>query len=131
MATKPGAPPAPQPSILIAPTEEEWRAMRPAERERLLVKVLDALSDPRAAMAEGRPHKKAKTRSLDMLGLHFGAVGRTVYLAEEMAVLYPGEEIFTPDILAVVDVPQPEEDERMAWVVADEGKGLDLVLEVL
>ena len=105
--------------------------MSPAERERLLVKVLNALSDPRDAMSEGRPHKKAKTRSLDMLGLHFGAVGRVVYLAEEMAVLYPGEEVFTPDILAVVDVPQIEEDERMAWVVADEGKGLDLVLEVL
>jgi Uma2 family endonuclease len=34
-------------------------------------------------------------------------------------------------VLAVLDVPQPEDDERMAWVVADEGKGLDLVLEVL
>ncbi len=105
--------------------------MSSAERERLLVKVLDALSDPRAAMSEGRPHKKVKTRSLDMLGLHFGAVGRVVYLAEEMAVLYPGEEVFTPDVLAVVGVPEPEDDERMAWVVADEGKGLDLVLEVL
>lgn len=26
---------------------------------------------------------------------------------------------------------EPEEDERLAWVVADEGKGLDVVLEVL
>ena len=69
--------------------------MSPDERERLLEKVLDALSDPRAAMSEGRPHKKAKTRSLDMLGLHFGATGRIIYLAEEMAVLYPGEEVFT------------------------------------
>ena len=66
-----------------------------------------------------------------MLGLHFGAMGRAVYLAEEMAVLYPGKEVFTPDVLAVVGVPQPEDDERMAWVVADEGRGLDLVLEVL
>jgi Uma2 family endonuclease len=105
--------------------------MRPDERERFLEKVLDVLSDPRAAMSEGRPHKKAKTRALDMLGLHFGALGRVVYLAEEMAVLYPGKEVFTPDVLAVLDVPQPEDDERMAWVVADEGKGLDLVLEVL
>jgi hypothetical protein len=58
-------------------------------------------------------------------------MGRVVYLAEEMAVLYPGEEVFTPDVLAVVGVPEPEDDERMAWVVVDEGKGLDLVLEVL
>ena len=52
-------------------------------------------------------------------------------LAEEMAVLYPGQPSIGPDILAVLDVPQPEEDERMAWVVVDEGKGPDLVLEVL
>jgi Uma2 family endonuclease len=120
----PGSPP-------IAPTEEAWRAMAPAERERLLLRILDALSDPRSAMAEGRPHKKAKGRAIDMLTLHFGSTGRVIYLAEELAVLYPGEEVFVPDILAVMDVPQPEDDPRMAWVVAEEGRGLSLVLEVL
>ena len=116
---------------LIAPTLDEWRAMTAAERERLLIQINDVLSDPREAMSEGRPHKKAKTRALDLLDRHFAAMGRVIYLAEEMAVLYPGEEVFTPDVLAVLDVPQPEDDERLAWVVADEGKGLDLVLEVL
>src|SRR3954471_20669771 len=115
------AEPAPSvPAPIIAPTEEVWQAMSPAERERFLVRVLDALSDPVAAMSEGRPHKKAKTRALDRLGLHFSAVGRAVYLAEEMAVLYPGEPAFTPDVLAVLDVVEPEDDQRMAWVVADE-----------
>ena len=125
------AKPAPSTGPIIAPTAEEWRALAPAEREQFLVRVLDALSDPVAAMSEGRPHKKAKTRALDRLGLHFSAVGRAVYLAEEMAVVYPGEAAFTPDVLAVVDVVEPEDDQRMAWVVADEGKGVDLVLEVL
>jgi Uma2 family endonuclease len=129
MSTK--AATSPPRAIPIAPTEEAWRAMSPDRRARLLDDILDVLSDPRAAMSEGRPHKKAKKRSLDMLGLHFRATGRVVYLAEEMAVLYPGEEVFTPDVLAVVGVAEPEDDERMAWVVADEGKGLDLVLEVL
>lgn len=100
-------------------------------RERFLLRVLDALSDPRDAMSEGRPHKKVKARSLDLLGLHFRTLGRVIYLAEEMAVVYPGEAVFTPDVLAVIDVPQPEDDERLAWVVADEGRGLDWVLEVL
>ena len=127
MSAKPALPAAP----IIAPTVEEWRALSPAERERFLLRVLDALSDPVAAMSEGRPHKKAKTRALDRLGLHFSAVGRAVYLAEEMAVLYPGQAAFTPDVLAVLDVVEPEDDQRMAWVVADEGKGVDLVLEVL
>ena len=116
---------------VIAPTEEAWRAMSPAERESFLVRVLDALSDPASAMTEGRRHKKAKTRTIDALGLHFSAIGRAVYLAEEMAVVYPGEAVFSPDVLAVVGVVEPEDDARMAWVVADEGKGLDLVIEVL
>jgi Uma2 family endonuclease len=115
----------------IAPTLEEWRAMAPAERERFLEEVLDSLSDPKEAMSEGRPHKRAKSRALDELTLHFSKMGRAIYLADEMAVLCPGQESFSPDILAVLDVPQPEDDERMAWVVADEGKGLDLVIEVL
>jgi Uma2 family endonuclease len=127
----PTAAPASGPAAIVAPTAEEWRAMPAAERERFLVRVLDALSDPVAAMSEGRPHKKAKTRALDRLGLHFRAVGRSIYLAEEMAVLHPGEPAFTPDVLAVLDVVEPEDDPRMAWVVVDEGRGLDLVLEVL
>jgi Uma2 family endonuclease len=105
--------------------------MTPDERERLLVKVNDSLSDPHRVMSEGRPHKKAKSRAIDMLGLHFKTLGRVVYLAEEMAVLYPGEEVFSPDVLAVLDVQQPEDDQRLAWVVADEKKGFDFVLEVL
>lgn len=105
--------------------------MPAAERERFLLEVIDALSDVRIVMSEGRPHKKAKARAADMLDLHFKKIGRVVYVAEEMAVVYPGKESFSPDVLAVLDVPQPEDDQRMAWVVADEGKGLDFALEVL
>jgi Uma2 family endonuclease len=105
--------------------------MPPAARERFLLQVIDALSDVRIVMSEGRQHKKAKSRAADMLGLHFKKLGRVVYVAEELAVVYPGEPSFCPDVLAVLDVPQPDDDPRMAWVVADEGKGLDFVLEVL
>ncbi len=122
------ASPAPIP---IAPSEADWRAMTPAARERFLIAVNDAFSDPLRVMTEGRPHKRAKSRAADMLGLHFKAMGRVVYVAEEMAAVYPGVETFSPDVLAVLDVEQPDDDERMAWVVADERKGLDLVLEVL
>jgi Uma2 family endonuclease len=131
MATKPNASASSPAKLPVGPSEEAWRAMTPIERESFLIEVNAALSDPRSAMSEGRPHKKAKTRALDLLGLHFRAMGRVVYLAEEMAVVYPGEEVFTPDLLAVVGVEEPEDDERMAWVVTDEGKGLDVVLEVL
>lgn len=105
--------------------------MTPAERERVQVEINAALSTAADAMSEGQPHKKAKARTIDALGLHFRTIGRTVYLAEELAVLYPGEKPFSPDILAVLDVEPVEDDERLSWVVADERKGPDLVLEVL
>lgn len=117
--------------VPIAPTEERWREMTAQERERFIMSVNEALSDPHVAMAEGRPHKKAKSRALDMLGLHFRKLGRRIYLAEEMSVIYPNAEPFVPDVLAVLDVEEPEDDERMAWVVQDERKGLDWVFEVI
>lgn len=48
-----------------------------------------------------------------------------------MAAVYPGVEAFTPDVLAALDVEQPDDDQRLAWAVVDEGKGVDLALEVL
>lgn len=117
--------------IPVTPSEERWREMTPAQREQFIVEVNTALSDPLNFMSEGRPHKKAKSRALDMLGLHFRTMGRNVYLAEEFAVLYPNAPPFTPDVMAVLDVEEPENDERSAWVVAEEGKGPDWVLEVL
>ncbi len=117
--------------VPTAPTADEWRAMTPDQRDRLLVAINEALSDPLVAMTEGRRHKAAKARAIDALTLHFGAIKRVIYLAEEMSVLYPGEQPFAPDVLAVLGVPQPEDDERMAWVVVEENKGLDLVIEVL
>ncbi|MEP7120504.1 MAG: Uma2 family endonuclease [Byssovorax sp.] len=119
------------PTVPTVPTAEAWRAMTPAEQMAFQLRVIDALSDPAVLMSEGQPHRKTKARSIDALGLHFRTMGRVVYLAEELAVLYPGEKPFSPDILAVLGVEQPEDDERMSWVVVDEGKGLDLVIEVL
>src|SRR4051812_29844065 len=93
-------------SPLAVPTTEVWRAMTPEERLDFQVRILDALSDPQCRMSEGRPHKRAKSRALDALHLHFRTTGRVIYLAEEMAVLYPGRDAFSPDILAARDVPQ-------------------------
>ncbi|MDI1446571.1 Uma2 family endonuclease [Polyangium sp. 6x1] len=122
---------APLPEPPVTPSAEAWRAMTPDARHKFLVEVIDALSDPRLTMGNGQPHNLAKRRATDRLRRHFDAIDRRIYLAEELNVLYPGERAFCPDILAVLDVPQPEDDERMAWVVADEGRGLDLVIEVL
>jgi Uma2 family endonuclease len=115
----------------VTPSVEAWRAMSPEARARFLEEVVAALSDPRLTMGDGRPHFNAKRRATDRLRRHFDALHRVIYLAEEMNVLYPAEPAFCPDILAVLDVPEPEDDERMGWVVADEGRGIDLAIEVV
>lgn len=76
---------------------------------------------------EGDPHFNAKVAARDALGTFFARIGRRVYLACEMAVYYPGEHVFAPDLLAVADV---EHKERMSWIVSREGKGIDLAMEI-
>ncbi|MFO0588284.1 MAG: Uma2 family endonuclease [Polyangiaceae bacterium] len=124
-------PPSPPRSLPVGPSVEEWRAMSAEQRLEFVVGVNSTLTEMARAMSEGQPHRRAKSRAVDMLGLHFKKTGRVVYVAEELSVVYPGAAPFAPDVLAVVGMPQPADDERLAWVVADEGKGLDFVLEVL
>ncbi len=108
-----------------APSDEQWALMSPAERER----VVDMLPShiPLNALPEGDPHRKAKNSALDSLDGFFRRAGRRIYLSSEIAVYYPNERYFSPDLLAVLDV---EPHDRMTWAVAKEGKGLDFVLEV-
>ena len=44
----------------------------------------------------------------------------------ERAVFYPGENSFTPDVLAVVDVSLHKRD---CWMVSQEERGLDVIIE--
>jgi Putative restriction endonuclease len=62
------------------------------------------------------------------LDAHFRRTGRQVYIGSNLAVLYPGETVIVPDVLAVVDCDPDYEPER--WVVLDEKRGIDLVIEV-
>lgn len=127
--------PLPDPAALgpapVAPSAEAWASLSPAAREAFLIEANTYLSDPRLTMTEGRPHTLAKQRFADLIGLHFRTLGKPIYLAEDLAVHYPREEVFSPDVLAVLGVAQPPDDTRLAWVVLEERRGLDLVLEVL
>jgi Uma2 family endonuclease len=102
--------------------------MSPEERAKVVAMLppddpLDLMAPP-----EGDTHRKAKVGALDALDAFFRRIGRKVYLSSELSVYYPGEPRFAPDVLAVLDVePLP----RNSWVVSHEGKGLDLVIEVL
>ena len=119
------------PDLPITPSDEAWRALSAAEQARFVEQVISALQREEAWMSEGTPHFRAKVNAVTTLGDHFARAGRQVYLACELPVLYPGERPFAPDLLAVVDVPVPgDEDLRTCWSVTTEGRGLDLILEV-
>ncbi|MFS8069314.1 MAG: Uma2 family endonuclease, partial [Byssovorax sp.] len=111
-----------------APPEDVWEALSPAERKRIVDSLPSEFPYSEAQPPEGDAHFKAKTGTREVLDGYFARVGRRVYVACELPIYYPGERLFAPDVLAVVDVATHE---RKAWVVKDEGKGLDLAIEVL
>lgn len=118
--------------IPFAPTAAAWGAMSALQREAFLDEALAALQREAELCPEGAPHINAKIGIRQILGDYFARIGRRIYLGTELPVHYPGERVFAPDFLAVLDVDDPgEADTRTAWVVLEEGKGLDLVIEVL
>lgn len=114
------------PSDPRAPTSDVWARMSPDERARVVAMLP---SDPEldTSPPEGDPHAKAAAIARFTLDSFFRRIGRRLYVSSNLAVYYPGEKSFAPDVLAVRDV---ETHDRDKWVVADEGKGLDLALEV-
>jgi Uma2 family endonuclease len=110
-----------------APTLAVWERMTAAEREHVLASLPSEFEVDAAAPPEGDYHFNAKMNTRKTLGRFFDRIGRRVYLACELPVYYPGERMFAPDLMAVLDV---NTNERPHWVVAHEGKGLDLALEI-
>lgn len=80
------------------------------------------------AMAEGEVHNDVVSESRSALRSFYRRSGDYLYLACNMAVYYPGEPHFDPDLIAVRGVAKRK---RSAYVVAKEGKGLDLAVEIL
>lgn len=116
-----------RPRMPRAPTQAVHDAMTPEQRERMELELMEALDALRVWMSEGTPHSRPKNRALAELEAHFRRRERRIFLATELAVLYPGEEVFVPDITAVRDV-NPDY-EVNTWMVAREGRGIDLALE--
>lgn len=120
------------PDLPIVPSAEAWAALSPEERHEFLLSVQEALQREAELTPEGRPHSFAKMSAATVLGDFFERLGRPIYLACELPVLYPGEAPFAPDLIAVVGVEDPgPADTREGWVVVDEGRGPDLILEIL
>ena len=121
-----GSLPTPEESMPIAPSAAEWAGLSAEEKARRIDRINAGLPIA-VTMSEGTPHSRAKRRAAETLDSYFARTKRGVFIAEELSVLYPGEAVFVPDLLAVVDVPLHD---RAAWSVLDEGKGPDLLLEI-
>jgi Uma2 family endonuclease len=110
-----------------APTEEQWAAMSLEDRERVAAMLpvepdVDFLPPP-----EGDAHWTAATGARQSLGSFFRRGGRRIYISGNLAIYYPGERVFAPDLIAVLDV---EPHERQSWMVEKEGRGIDLAIEI-
>ena len=110
-----------------APPQELWDRLTPEERARIVASLPSEFPVSESAPPEGDPHFEAKVRTREVLGGFFSRIGRKVYLACELPVYYPGEPMFAPDVMAVMDA---ELRSRMSWVVSAERKGIDVALEV-
>jgi len=114
-----------------SPDAVTWGAMSEAERDDYMIETNELLERTHELMCEGRPHEVARSRIGSVLREHFRRTGRRVYLATNLAVHYPGQRPFDPDLIAVLDVEDPYlDDVRKAWMVLVEGRGLDLVIEI-
>ena len=109
-----------------SPSEDQWAEMTPAQRARV-VAMLPAEVPWELMPPEGDAHRAAKERATGTLDDFYRRAGRRIYISSELSVFYPNEPRFSPDVLAVLDV---DPHQRSKWVVVDEGKGLDLVIEV-
>ena len=128
------------PPMPTAPTEAEWARLSPVEQDRLEDELLSALYNAERAYldtltleeridcGESEEHMDAKIEARDTLRLFFGRIGKSIYVAAEVPVAYPGEPLFHPDLIAVRDTVQAK---RKNWMVSREGKGVDLCMEVL
>ena len=106
---------------------ETWAEMSDAERAEVVDALPSSWPDPKEMMSEGDYHSEVVSDVKDVLSGWYGRSGRSVYLAQGVMVYYPDQDTFAPDILAVLDASMHQRD---SWVVAVEGRGLDLCIEV-
>ncbi|HEU5077161.1 MAG TPA: Uma2 family endonuclease [Polyangiaceae bacterium] len=108
-----------------APSREVWEQLTESERRHVLMTLPSEF--PLTEPPEGDEHRLPKERALETLSEFYRSRRRPVYLSAELPIYYPGERMFAPDLLAVLDV---ENHPRDSWVTSHEGKGLDFVLEI-
>jgi Uma2 family endonuclease len=111
-----------------APPTEIWNAMSEVER-RAVVDALPSEFEPsETSPPEGDFHDEEGSRLKRGLRRFYAKGPRSVYIAGDLPIYYPGEPMFAPDLIAVADVPTHF---RNSWVKDYEGQGIDFALELI
>ena len=112
-----------------APPTELWQRLGPEERAAIVATLPSEFSVSDAMPPEGDDHLDAFAGARDALRRWFRGRGRRIYVAGNLPIYYPGERMFSPDLIAVDDADQRQRD---SWIVdAEGGKGLDLAIEIV
>ena len=92
------------PDDLRVPSAEEWDSMTVWEQQQTEEVLCMAYAATEQAMSQGEMHINASVLTYLSLRTHFGNLGRSIYIAADMAVLYPHILVFSPDLFVVRDV---------------------------
>lgn len=111
-----------------APPVDVWERLTPEERGDVLANLPSEFPVSESAPPEGDVHYDEVASVRDVLRGFFRRTGRRVYIGNNLPVYYPGEPMFSPDVIAITDV---ESHSRDHWTVSHEGKGVEVALEVL
>ncbi|MBT9557620.1 MAG: Uma2 family endonuclease [Myxococcales bacterium] len=111
-----------------SPPAELWATLTPSQQARI-----DAAL-PSEFPAEGEFAPEGDGHTIPVLEVRLTLerwfrgppTGGRTYIGSDLPVYYPNERMFSPDIIAIRDVPAGPRDR---WHVNKEGKGLDFVLE--
>jgi Uma2 family endonuclease len=111
-----------------APPQEIWDLLTDEQRQHVVDSLPSEFPPNEAQPPEGDQHTEAVYGARTALRRFFGKTGRSIYVGTNLPIYYPGRAMFSPDVMAVLDVATHP---RPSWIVSKEGKGLDFALEVL
>lgn len=111
-----------------APPQDVWDGLTEEQRQHVVDSLPSEFPPSEAHPPEGDQHTEAVYGARTTLRRFFGKLGRSIYIGTNLPIYYPGRSMFSPDVMAVTDVPTHP---RSSWIVSKEGKGLDLALEVV
>ncbi|MCA9625348.1 MAG: Uma2 family endonuclease [Myxococcales bacterium] len=112
-----------------APPREIWERMSAEERAAVVAALPSEFPASEAQPPEGDDHLDAFTQPREALRRWYRDRGRQIYVAGNLPIYYPGERMFSPDLIAVDGAEQRQ---RHSWIVdAEGGKGLDVAIEIV